>query len=631
MTEPINHRAALRLHVGRSTTLVQALRDELKHCASASFAVAFVMETGLDILEGDIRAAALRGARVRLLTSDYLGVTEPAALRRLLSIGATFMVKCYETGRGSFHPKAYLFEHADGSARAFIGSANLSRTGLADGIEWTWAVMESEFGPELQRRFTDLFESPLARLLTPEWIDAYQARRVPHLIAELDANPTYVERLEPRPAQVIALQELDRLRAGGERRALVIAATGLGKTYLAAFDSLPFARVLFVAHREELLRQACDAFRSVRPEDSAGMVVGGHYEVDRHLVFATVQSLARVIDRDPRELEGFNYVIIDEFHHAAAPSYIALLEALKPQFLLGLTATPYRSDNRDLYALCDGNVAYEIGLFAAIGLGWLTPFHYFGVVDVVQYDDQLLNAARSGYNAGRLTAVFNTERRAALAVKHFRDHESTAAIGFCVSIEHAKYMAQAFEAAGLPAMAVHSGSESADRVRAVRELTGGRVRILFVVDLFNEGVDIPCIDLVMFLRPTESMTVFVQQLGRGLRLHPGKRRLIVLDFIGNYRRAQFKLPFLTGVEDDSPEAIAAALRMLATTEARSSLPETVEVHLEPLALEQLRSAVEAPSSLRDSLKTEFLVSGGVDPRDFGGATRFCGSAGCRSD
>jgi superfamily II DNA or RNA helicase len=609
MTEPISQPPGSRLHVGRSTTLVQALRDELKHCASASFAVAFVMETGLDILEGDLRAAALRGATIRFLTSDYLGVTEPAALRRLLSLGTTAVVKCYETGRGSFHPKAYLFEHADGSARAFIGSANLSRTGLVDGIEWTWAVMESDFGrplPELRQRFTDLFESPLARPLTPEWIDAYQARRVPHFSGVLETDLTYTQRLEPRPVQVVALQELDRLRADGERRALVIAATGLGKTYLAAFDSLPFARVLFVAHREELLRQARDAFRSVRPDDSTGMVVGGDCELERHLVFATVQSLARVVDRDPRALEGFDYVIIDEFHHAAAPTYITLLEALRPQFLLGLTATPYRGDNRDLYALCDGNVAYEIGLFAAIGLGWLTPFHYFGVADVVQYDDRLLNAARTGYDAGRLTAVFNSERRADLAIKHYRNHECTAALGFCVSIDHARYMAQAFAAAGVPALAVHSGSDSADRIGAVRELTGGRVSILFVVDLFNEGVDIPCIDLVMFLRPTESMTVFVQQLGRGLRLNPGKQRLIVLDFIGNYRRSQYKLPFLTGVEDDSPEAIATALRAISTNERRSSLPEAVEIHLEPLALDQLRSAVEAPNSLRESLKAEFL-------------------------
>lgn len=605
MTAPISRHAGPRLHVGRSTTLVQALRDELKHCASASFAVAFVMETGLDILEGDLRAAALRGATIRFLTSDYLGVTEPAALRRLLSLGTTAVVKCYETGRGSFHPKAYLFEHADGSARAFIGSANLSRTGLVDGIEWTWAVLESDFGPELRQRFTDLFESPLARPLTPEWIDAYEARRVPHFGGVMEADLTYAQRLEPRPVQVVALQELDRLRADGERRALVIAATGLGKTYLAAFDSLPFARVLFVAHREELLRQARDAFRSVRPDDSTGMVVGGDCELERQLVFATVQSLARVVERDPHALQGFDYVIIDEFHHAAAPTYITLLEALRPQFLLGLTATPYRGDNRDLYALCDGNVAYEIGLFAAIGLGWLTPFHYFGVADVVQYDDGLLNAARTGYDAGRLTAVFNSERRADLAIQHFRNHHCTAALGFCVSIDHARYMAHAFGAAGIPALAVHSGSYSADRVRAVRELAGGRVSILFVVDLFNEGVDIPCIDLVMFLRPTESMTVFVQQLGRGLRLNPGKQRLIVLDFIGNYRRSQYKLPFLAGVEDDSPEAIATALRTISSNE-RSSLPDAVEIHLEPLALDQLRSAVEAPNSLRESLKAEFL-------------------------
>jgi hypothetical protein len=302
---------------------------------------------------------------------------------------------------------------------------------------------------------------------------------------------------------------------------------------------------------------------------------------------------------------GFDYVVIDEFHHAAAPTYAALLEKLTPGFLLGLTATPYRGDNRDLYALCDGNVAYEIGLFAAIGLGWLTPFHYFGVADVINYDDSLLNAARTEYDTARLTTAFNSECRADLAIRHFRNHASKAALGFCVSIDHARYMAQVFSAADIPALAVHSDPDSADRVKAVKELTRGRVAILFVVDLFNEGVDIPCVDLVMFLRPTESMTVFVQQLGRGLRLYDGKERLIVLDFIGNYRRAQYKLPFLTGIEDDSPEAIDTALRALSADQRLSSLPDAIEINLEPLALDRLRSVMDAPNSLRESLKAEF--------------------------
>ena len=226
------------------------------------------------------------------------------------------------------------------------------------------------------------------------------------------------------------------------------------------------------------------------------------------------------------------------------------------------------------------------------------------MADVVEYDDSLLNAARTGYDVARLTNVLSTGPRADLAIKHFRNHAGKAALGFCVSIDHARYMVRMFMAAGIPALAVHSGPDSADRVKAILDLSTGGVAILFVVDLFNEGVDIPCVDLVMFLRPTESMTVFVQQLGRGLRLHEGKERLIVLDFIGNYRRAQYKLPFLTGIEDDSPEAIATALKAL-STDSKSSLPDAVEVHLEPLALERLRSVMEAPSSLRESLKAEF--------------------------
>jgi superfamily II DNA or RNA helicase/HKD family nuclease len=597
-----------RLHVGTDGTLLAALRHELAGCASASFAVSFVMESGAALLEPDLRAATLRGARVRLLTTDYLDVSEPAALSRLLGIAPPLEIRVYEARGRAFHPKAWLFERADGSGRAFIGSANLSRSGLVEGVEWTWTVLDGDSGQpmlELGRRFEELFRSPETLPLTPEWLAAYAKRRQPRSVVESEPAVPYGPVLPtPRPVQAIALEALQALRADGERRALVIAATGLGKTYLAAFDTRGFERVLFVAHREELLRQAAEAFRNVRPRDSVGMVVGGRRELDRKLVFASVASLRSVLESDPHALHDFDYVVIDEFHHAAAPTYLEILGRLAPRFLLGLTATPYRGDNRDLFALCDGNVAYENGLFSAIGFGWLVPFHYFGVEDVVTYSDEWLTESRTRYDDSRLTAAFNTPERVALVLEHYRRHCGKATLGFCVSIEHAEYMAAAFREAGIAALAVHSGPASADRVAAVEQLSRGEVAVLFVVDLFNEGVDIPPVDLVMFLRPTESMTVFLQQLGRGLRLHEGKARLTVLDFIGNYRRAHFKLPFLVGVEDDSPDAIRAALNRLDLNAGHFETESGIRVELAPVALEHLRHAIESTSVLRVRMREE---------------------------
>ncbi len=593
-----------RLHVGGAATLIDALQRELRACTSARIAIAFIMRSGVELLEGAIRAALLRGAEIRLLTTDYLGVTEPEALDRLCEWPGRFDARIYSHERRSFHPKAYLFERADGSGRAFIGSANLSRMGLREGVEWTWTVLDVDFGHpmhEIRTRFDELFGCEDVQPLSPDWIGAYRARRQVRPFAETWSPPDAVPAIQPREVQVLALQELDRLRSDGQHKALVVAATGLGKTFLAAFDARDASRVLFIAHREELLRQAAAAFGQVYPERTQGFVIEGRAEYDRDLVFASVQTLSRPEQLARGELPRFDYVVIDEFHHAAADSYLRVLRALVPRFLLGLTATPFRGDNRDLLELCDGNLAYQVGLFEAIGFGWLVPFHYFGVADTVAYTDDLLTARRT-YDAGKLTLRFNTAERADLVIDRFRRHNSRAALGFCVSIENADFMAARFASAGIPAAAVHSASTSMDRVEAVRKLEQGHLRVLFTVDMFNEGVDIPAIDLVLFVRPTESMTIFLQQLGRGLRLSARKRFLTVLDFIGNYRNAHFKLPFLAGQDLSQDLDPGKALRLLArwTREgiAPPGIPEGVAIELEPVALNSLRASLQSATPLR---------------------------------
>jgi hypothetical protein len=278
-----------------------------------------------------------------------------------------------------------------------------------------------------------------------------------------------------------------------------------------------------------------------------------------------------------------------------------VLQALQPKFLLGITATPFRSDNRDLLELCHGNLAYQVGLFEAISFGWLAPFRYHGVADVVAYTADWLTT-RKTYDINKLTLHFNTSERASLVIQKFSQHKSEAALGFCVSIEHADFMAAQFVKAGIAAVAVHSGVHSASRSDAIRKLSSGHLKVIFSVDMFNEGVDIPVVDLVMFLRPTESMVVFIQQLGRGLRLHAEKPYLTVLDFIGNYRNAHYKLPFLVGqdlAQNPEPAKALRAIQQWTTTGIRPDrVPEGVTIEIEPIALATLRESVNIATPLR---------------------------------
>lgn len=603
-TPLLSHR---RLHVGGTSTLVDAICKELQACVEARFAVAFVMRSGLDLLEGPIRAALLRGVNLKFLTTDYLGVTEPEALERMLKWPGQCDVRVYSHERRSFHPKAYFFKRPNGSGRAFIGSANMSRMGLREGIEWTWSVLDIDAGQplsEIGTRFDELFNCVESNALTHDWIAAYQVRRPAH--TDLLWGKSHIDQLEslalePRPVQTLALAELDRLRTDGQTKALVVAATGLGKTYLAAFDAAGANKVLFIAHREEMLRQAAAAFQRVYPNRSCGYVMQGHSAFDCDCVFASIQTLSLPENLAKPELARFDYVIIDEFHHAAAKSYQSTLQALRPNFLLGLTATPFRTDNRDLLQLCDGNLAYQIGLFEAIGFGWLAPFHYYGVADVVTYSEDLLTT-RKTYDTDKLTIQFNTTERARLVIEKFRQHRHHAALGFCVSIDHADFMAAQFVQAGIPAASVHSGPNSEDRIDAVRRLSAGELQILFTVDMFNEGVDIPVVDLALFLRPTESMVVFIQQLGRGLRLHPKKEYLTVLDFIGNYRNAHYKLPLLVGqdlAQDPDPaKALKALRRWLEDGVRPDSVPEGITIEIEPVALTTLQQSIGSATPLR---------------------------------
>jgi superfamily II DNA or RNA helicase len=328
-----------------------------------------------------------------------------------------------------------------------------------------------------------------------------------------------------------------------------VAATGIGKTYLAAFDSKGYEKILFVAHREEILKQAVQSFKNVRTDKSTGFFYADNKSLEADIVFATVQTLGKreYLNLDYFSPDHFDYIVIDEFHHASAGNYKNIIDYFKPKFMLGLTATPERMDNKDVFALCDYNMVYEVRLKSAINKGWLVPFRYYGIYDeTVNYEK--IDYKSGKYDDKQLEEALMINKRSELIIKHYQKYSSQRALGFCSTRKHAEYMAEYFCKAGIKACAVvseGSTSYSMDRVEAVKRLSKGEIKVIFSVDMFNEGLDIPSVDLVMFLRPTESPTVFLQQLGRGLRRAKDKNFLNVLDFIGNYKKANLVPFFLT--------------------------------------------------------------------------------------
>ena len=514
--------------------------------------VSFLMTSGVKLLIMQLKRAVNRGARLRILTGNYLGITQPEALYLLRrELGDDFQLRMYNDSTRSFHPKAYIFEF-DNCRTIFVGSSNISKSALTSGIEWNYCLQE-EKDPDNYKIFCATFEELWCNhslVMDDDALHSYSKawhrpavyKDMQHQLYDDSDDVTNVRLLyEPRGAQIEALYALNNLRQDGGIKGIVQAATGIGKTFLAAFDSQGFDRVLFVAHRKEILEQAAKSFRCIRPDKTAGFFMSEYKENDTDFVFASVATLGQpeYLNSKYFDKEDFDYIVIDEFHHAVNKQYKNIIEYFKPKFLLGLTATPERMDGRDIFALCDYNVPYEINLAEGINKGMLAPFRYYGIYDDTDYKKIEYNQGH--YNIKSLNAAYiaNT-RRTDLIFMHYSKHKRKRALGFCCSREHAEMMAKEFCKRGVKAASVYSGSQgryAVDREKALMELKTGILEVIFSVDMFNEGVDVKSIDLVMFLRPTESPVVFMQQLGRGLRIDKGKQYLVVLDFIGNYVKA----------------------------------------------------------------------------------------------
>lgn len=536
----------------RNRYLYYQLKMSILKANKIDIIVSFLMESGVRMILKDLKVALDRGVQVRILTGNYLGITQPSALCLIKKeLGNRVDLRFYNDKERSFHPKSYIF-HYENVGEIYIGSSNISRSALTSGIEWNYRFSSLDDKKNFDLfydTFVDLFENH-SIVIDDEELSRYSKNwHKPAVSKDLakydnleDNADTKVEVLfQPRGAQIEALYALADSRSEGATKGLVQAATGVGKTYLAAFDSAKYERVLFVAHREEILKQAAVSFKNVRHSDDYGFFYGKQKDTSKAVIFASVATLGRneYLTEDYFAPDYFDYIVIDEFHHAVNEQYQRIVNYFKPQFLLGLTATPERMDGKNIYEICDYNVPYEISLKEAINKGVLVPFHYYGIYDETDYSS--LHLLKGHYDEKELNDTYiGNVKRYDLIYKHYMKYRSKRALGFCCSRQHAEEMAREFCERGIESVAVYSNSDGAfseERDKAVEKLKNQEIRVIFSVDMFNEGVDIASLDMVMFLRPTESPVVFLQQLGRGLRSSKGKEYLNVLDFIGNYEKA----------------------------------------------------------------------------------------------
>lgn len=524
-------------------TVGSQLLAEIHSADSVDLVMAFIRYSGIAPMLGTLVEHLQAGRKLRVLTTTYTGSTEARALDALEKAGAEIRVS-YDTGTTRLHAKSWLFHRQSGFSTAYIGSSNLTHSAQVTGLEWNVRVSGAR-NPDVVEKVAAVFESYWnSDAFLPYRADQFRERQ-----QAASAGPTFVLspveiRLEPFQEDLLA--KIALARSQGHRRNLLVAATGTGKTVMAAVDysrlaaGLPRARLLFVAHREEILTQALGTFRHALRQPTFGELWVGRQKPQRfEHVFASIQSLAAA-GLDHLEPEHFDVVIVDEFHHAAARSYTALLEHVKPAELLGLTATPERSDGLPVLSWFDDRIAAELRLWDAIDQHRLTPFVYYGIHDNTDLRDVPWRRG-AGYDVERLTEVLTVNDAYARVVLNELDRRTgdparVRALGFCVSVNHARYMARVFNEAGVKATAVWADTPEAARAAALQDLKHGRTNVVFSVDLFNEGVDVPAVDTVLFLRPTESPTLFLQQLGRGLRRLEGKTVCTVLDFVGQHRK-----------------------------------------------------------------------------------------------
>jgi len=646
-------------------SLESEIKREIMSADEICWLVSFIKWTGIRIFKDTLKAFADSGRKIKIITTSYMGATDQKAVDFLASLPNCEVRLSYNTGQERLHAKTYIFRRRTGFDTAYIGSSNISRSALTNGLEWNLKVTSQEI-PHIIEKFNSTFETYWNSPEFEEYRegDEKSSERLTHALAQARGEfrteePSFFFDISPRVHQKEILEKLSAEREIHNRwRNLVVAATGTGKTIISAFDfkrfqkQNPGAKFLFVAHREEILTQSRQAFRAVLRDHSFGELwVGKHTPSHYNQLFVTVQTLQNNLSSLNLSEDFYDFIIIDEVHHIAAQSYRPVLARFSPKILLGLTATPERLDGENILDDFCGVIAAELRLPQAINDRYLCPFQYFGIDDCVDISQVKWRGGR--YLPAELTEVYTANDIRVLHILRnmedvIGDLSSIKALAFCVTQEHAKFMRDKFISNGIKADVLTSKNRN-DRVSLRNRLVSGEINILCVVDIFNEGVDIPEIDTVLFLRPTESLTVFLQQLGRGLRLAEGKDCLTVLDFVGNGNREYdfaSKFRALTGkthtaivdeVEQDFPHLPLGCSVVLQKQAKEIILANITQAIINKRKLVRLIQSYSSQTSLDLTLRNFLRIHSSVTLEHIyktkidggGGWTRLCIEAGVK--
>lgn len=618
-------------------SLSSEIERDIESADSISLIVSFLKLSGVNLIYDHLkRFCSHPDHKLRIITTTYCGVTDAKAVERLASLPNTEIRISYQTEIERLHAKSYIFERNSGFSTAYIGSSNLSKSAQTDGLEWNIRVTNVE-NPHIidaalatfdiywnSHNFEDFRVGGIDKLYRE-----LEKTRTPKIATEVLAKYTIL------PHQKQILDKLNAMREGGTNRNLIVAATGTGKTVISAFDYQAFKertdgthRLLFIAHRQEILKQSQRTYRSVLQDANFGDIWVGDLRPTNGIdhLFVSVQTFnskyESIFSKLPKDY--YDYIVIDEAHHLKADSYQTVLNHFSPQLLIGLTATPERMDGKSLLPDFCNQISAEIRLPKALDEGLLTPFQYLCISDSTDLTDEDLMDGNH-YVATKLTDRLCNGERVGLIVDRLRyylpDENKCRALGFCATKEHAQYMAEEFRKVGLKAACLTSDKNNEERMKMNRQLAKGEINYLFVVDIFNEGVDIPAVDTLLFLRPTESLTIFLQQLGRGLRLYPGKQQLTVFDFVAQLNQKYDFASRFRSLMTRTDKSVAEQVK-----NGFIFLPRGCTIHMEDKAqeyvLQNIKAAIYNKTRLIKELRTypqtptlsEFIANNGQDVR-----------------